>query len=69
MLRLVGDDLLSLAGGVLGLGGVRGRAIGDLARTGDLDRDLRCLLGGLCLELKISFVRFAINTKNRMILP
>lgn len=48
MLLLVGD-FLTLDGGVLGRGGVRGR--GDLARmTGDRDLDFRGLLTGLCLK-------------------
>lgn len=51
MLLLTGDDLL-LAGGVLGRGGVRGLAIGDLTLGGVLDLDFLCLLIGLCLELK-----------------
>lgn len=32
MLLLIGGDRRALSGGVLGLGGVRGRAIGDRAR-------------------------------------
>lgn len=49
MLLLICGDLL-LLGGVLGRGGVRGLAIGDLTLGGVRDLDFLCLLIGLCLE-------------------
>lgn len=50
MLLLIGGDRLTLAGGVLGLGGVLGRPTGDLTLGGVLDLDFLCLLIGLCLK-------------------
>jgi hypothetical protein len=69
MLRLTGGDRLILAGGVLGLGGVRGRPTGDLILGGVLDLDLRCLLIGLWLKYHKKVENFEHEKKKDENLP